>query len=157
MGWIRFVGALGVALLALASAAGAEDQAAPSAQPTSSQPAVALDQLLTLPTDRTYAVEKKGGLTRGEWRKRYLDVRTDLVKEREALALTEEKLSDAAGAGWAVNPIPGTETDTSRSPVDFQLRTELRRHRDEIERLERKIRQLDIEANLAGVPEDWRR
>jgi len=56
-----------------------------------------------------------------------------------------------------VSPIPGVEQDTSRNPVDFQLRTQLRRHREEMDRLERKLRQLDIEANLAGVPEEWRR
>jgi len=143
--------------LGLAAVAGAQEPSAPSAEPVAAQPPVALDQLLTLPQDRTYAVEKKGGLTRGEWRKRYHEVRADLVKEREALEATEVKLEDAAGAAWAVNPIPGSETDTSRSPVDFQLRTELRRHREEIERLERKLRQLDIEANLAGVPQEWRR
>jgi hypothetical protein len=138
--------------LALAASVAGQE---PTAPPT--EPAVALDQLLTLPEDRTYAVEKKGGLTRGEWRKRYREIRADLVKEREALEATEVKLEDAAGAAWSVNPIPGSETDTSRSPVDFQLRTELRKHREEIERLERKIRQLDIEANLAGVPDEWRR
>jgi hypothetical protein len=118
---------------------------------------VALDQLLTLPADRTYSVEKKGGLTRGEWRARYGEVRADLQKERTAYEETQLKLEDAAGGAWSVNPIPGAEQDTSRNPVDFQLRTQLRKHREEIERLERKLRQLDIEANLAGVPEEWRR
>ncbi|MBM4384646.1 MAG: hypothetical protein FJ091_14935 [Deltaproteobacteria bacterium] len=140
----------------LAVAALAQESGAPPAEPVAAEPAVALDQLLTLPEDRTYAVDKKGGLTRGEWRRRFHEVRADLVKEREALEATEVKLEDAAGAAWSVNPIPGSETDTSRSPVDFQLRTELRRHREEIERLERKLRQLGIEANLAGVPEEWR-
>jgi hypothetical protein len=131
------------------------------AQPSPAQPgpapSVALDQLLTLPSDRTYSVEKKGGLTRGEWRARYGEVRADLAKERTAYQETQLKLEDAAGSAWSVNPIPGAEQDTSRNPVDFQLRTQLRRHREEIERLERKLRQLDIEANLAQVPDDWRR
>jgi hypothetical protein len=118
---------------------------------------VALDQLLTLPSDRTYAVERKGGLTRAEWRTRYGEVRGDLQKERAALEETEAKLEEAGGGQWSVNPIPGAESDTSRSPIDFQIRTQLRKHREEIDRLERKQRQLDIEANLAGVPEEWRR
>jgi hypothetical protein len=158
----RLLATVGVAF-ALVSAPGAaeeESQAASdggSAAPRAETPAVALDQLLTLPSDRTYSVERKGGLTRGEWRSRFEEVRADLTKEREALESTQAKLEDAAsGAQWSVNPIPGSETDQSRTPVDFQLRTELRRHREEIDRLERKLRQLDIEANLAGVPEDWR-
>lgn len=156
--------AVGVGLaLALAAAAGAGEEgasggSAPEAAPPPDAPAVALDQLLTLPSDRTYSVERKGGLTRGEWRSRFGEVREDLTKERAALEAAQSKLEDAAGgAQWAVNPIPGSETDASRTPVDFQLRTELRRHREEIDRLERKLRQLDIEANLAGVPDEWRR
>jgi hypothetical protein len=151
--------------LTAAGVAAAEEPVAPeppsgSAVATPQQPAgtgVALDQLLTLPSNRSYTVERKGGLTRGEWRTRYGEVRGDLAKERGAYEETQAKLEDAAGGQWSVNPIPGAEQDTSKNPVDFQLRTQLRRHREEIDRLERKLRQLDIEANLAGVPEEWRR
>ncbi|HEU4431280.1 MAG TPA: hypothetical protein VFT98_21150 [Myxococcota bacterium] len=151
--------ALAFVLASAVARAEGEGEPAPSATepPAESKPGVALDQLLTLPEDRTYAVDRKGGMTRGEWRTRYGEVRADLQKERAALAVTQDKLDDASGAQWSVNPIPGAESDPSKSPVDFQLRTELRRHREEIERLERKLRQLDIEANLAGVPEEWRR
>ena len=160
--WLGSLLALG---LSAASAAAAEEPVAPEpvggSAPAPAGPAappgVALDQLLTLPSDRSYAVEKKGGLTRGEWRTRYGEVRGDLAKERAAYEETQVKLEDAAGGQWSVNPIPGAEQDTARNPVDFQLRTQLRRHREEIDRLERKLRQLDIEANLAGVPEEWRR
>jgi hypothetical protein len=149
--------------LALAAPGAGEEPAAqqpakePAPAPAPDSPPVHLDQLLTLPSDRHYSVERKGGLTRGEWRARYGEVRADLQKERAAYEQTQAKLEDEAGGQWAVNPIPGAEQDTSKNPVDFQLRTQLRRQRDEIDRLERKIRQLDIEANLAGVPDDWRR
>jgi hypothetical protein len=159
---VRFGSCVALAFVLASAVAYAEDEsdprpAASEAPAEAKPPGVALDQLLTLPEDRTYAVERKGGLTRGEWRARYGEVRSDLEEERSALRTTQDKLDDAGGAQWSVNPIPGSETDPSKSPVDFQLRTELRRHREEIERLERKLRQLDIEANLAGVPEDWRR
>ena len=118
---------------------------------------VGLDQLLTLPTGRSYAVERKGGLTRGEWRSRYAEVRGELAKEQAALEAAESKLDGSSGGQWKVNPIPGADTSQSPdAPIDFQLRSELRRHRDEVERLERKLRQLDIEANLAAVPPEWR-
>jgi hypothetical protein len=155
---------LGLTLASASALRAEEPPAAESAEaqapaPGDAAPAtgVALEQLLTLPSDRTYAVERKGGLTRGEWRTRYDEVRGDLQKERSALEETQGKLEDAGGGQWSVNPIPGAESDTSRSPIDFQLRTQLRKHREEIDRLERKLRQLDIQANLAGVPEEWRR
>ena len=37
-----------------------------------------------------------------------------------------------------------------------QLRLKIRRHKSEIERLENRLGELEIEANLAGVPEEWR-
>jgi hypothetical protein len=162
--WTRTAMAWGLALACASGVAaeeppGVSDVATPQAPPLEAPPAtgVALDQLLTLPQARTYSVERKAGLTRGEWRARYDEVRSDLQKERAAYEETQAKLEDAAGGAWSVSPIPGVEQDTSRNPVDFQLRTQLRRHREEMDRLERKLRQLDIEANLAGVPEEWRR
>jgi hypothetical protein len=52
-------------------------------------------------------------------------------------------------------PVPGLEPSPD-APLDYQLRVAIRRHRSEIERLERKLKQLEIEANLAGVPPEWR-
>ena len=155
-----------LAWAALAGQASAEEPASGSAETTAAAPTgpapaesgdVRLDQLLTLPASRTYSVERKGGLTRGEWRTRYAEARADLQKERDALAATEAKLEGVGGGQWKVNPIPGADTtDSPDAPIDFQLRSSLRRHREEVERIERKLRQLDIEANLAGVPSDWR-
>jgi hypothetical protein len=36
------------------------------------------------------------------------------------------------------------------APLDYELRGSIRRHKSEIERLEHKLKQLEIEANLAG-------
>ncbi len=163
--WGGCVLAVGIALgqagwAAAEEPASADAESEPSPAPEPKAPpedAVRLDQLLTLPSSRTYSVERKGGLTRGEWRARYAEVRADLQKERDALEVAEAKLDGSGGAQWKVNPIPGADTsDSPEAPLDFQLRSELRRHREEIERLEQKVRQLDIEANLAGVPDDWR-
>jgi hypothetical protein len=48
---------------------------------------------------------------------------------------------------------PGSNKDT---PLDYSLSTEMRRNRAEVERAERRLTALEIEANLASVPEDWR-
>jgi hypothetical protein len=34
---------------------------------------------------------------------------------------------------------------------------EIKRNRSEVRRAEQALSDLDVEANLAGVPEDWRR
>jgi hypothetical protein len=73
------------------------------------------------------------------------------------LAEAEAKLEDAAvsASNWQVAPVPGMQPSPD-APLDYQLRVSIRRHKSEIERLERKRKQLEIEANLAGVPAEWR-
>ena len=58
-------------------------------------------------------------------------------------------------AGWQMGA-PGVQvTNPEDSPVSHELRQEIRRQRDEIERLERRLRELGVEAKLAGVPDEW--
>jgi hypothetical protein len=115
---------------------------------------VGLDQLLKLPASAEYGVERRGGLTRGEWRQRFARVDGKLEQERQALAAAQGELEKIAGSAtqWLVGP-PGT-TNTE-APLDYRLRQEIKRRKEEIERLEKDKSDLDVEANLAGVPPDW--
>ena len=118
-----------------------------------------LDSLLTLPGDRTYTVDRRGGLTRGEWRAQFDRIRSDLAEERAALESAEQRMDQAAERGaWKVAPpIPGQNAaNPGETTLDFKTRQEIRRHRDEITRLESRLKDLEIKANLAGVPEAWR-
>jgi hypothetical protein len=58
-------------------------------------------------------------------------------------------------AGWQMSA-PGVQAmNPEDSPVSYELRQELRRQREEIERFERRLRELEVEAKLAGVPDEW--
>ena len=46
--------------------------------------------------------------------------------------------------------------DPRDSPLDYQLTQTLRRNREELARAERQLQDLEVEANLASVPADWR-
>ena len=119
-----------------------------------------LDQLLKLPATLDYSVEKRGGRTEGEWRSRFKELRTALEAEQEGLELAEEDLDRVAGTSdaWSVAPpMPGMSAAAADAPLDYRIRQTINRHRQEIERLERQIRELEVEANLALVPEDWRK
>ena len=141
---------------ALAFGAGAAQGEEPVAEPSAAEPA-GLDRLLKLPESQSYGVDRRGGLSRGEWRTRFVEVRTSLDNERTALATAQGRLDEVAGttSNWQMAPIPGMEASPD-APLDYQLRLQIRRHRSEIDRLEKKLRELEIEANLAGVPEEWR-
>lgn len=52
---------------------------------------------------------------------------------------------------------PGAPAGSETSPMSFRLRQELRRQRDELASAERRLTELEVEANLAGVPEEWTR
>jgi hypothetical protein len=153
---------LAVALLLLLAAAPASSQERePVASKTSTgdAPQVDLDQLLKLPSTLDYSVEKRGGFTPGEWRTRFQELRTALAAERDALELAESDLERIAGSAdaWQVGPpMPGMTGGSAEAPLDFRIRQAINRHRQEIDRLERQLRELEVEANLAMVPEDWR-
>ena len=134
------------------SAARAQQPGAPPVE----EPAQ-LDRLLKLPQSQSYGIDRRGGLSRGEWRTRFVEVRNALDTERKGLAAAQGRLDEVAGtaSNWQMAPIPGMEPSPD-APLDYQLRLQIRKHRSEIDRLEKKLRELEIEANLAGVPEEWR-
>ena len=134
----------------------AEDTAESPPTAEQSAPQVDLDSLLKLPESMRYDVERKGGATRGEWRERFVSLRVDLAREREVLETAKLSLEKAASGAdaWTFSPAGIGAMD---SPVDYQLREKIHRGEAEVARLEHGLRELEVEANLAGVPEDWRR
>ena len=149
----------GIALLGLwvavcpVLAAGDEDTAAPAV--------VKLDQLLKLPDSLAIEPQVRGGSTRAEWRSRFDGARKDVVDARAALARTRVKLEELAGesSAWKMSAPGLGALDTGSSnqgPLDYSISTEMRNNREELERSERHLTELGIEANLAGVPESWR-
>jgi hypothetical protein len=133
-----------------AKAPGREGSAGEAGRPS-------LDQLLELPKGLDYGGQRRGGLTRGEWRSRFQGLRKALDAEQRALDAAKKELGEIAGSSdaWSVGPpIPGA--GSSDTPLDYRLRQEINRHKDEVDRLERALRELAVQADLAGVPEEWR-
>ena len=134
------------------------EKPSPEASGEPGTPTVSLDRLLKLPDSLDYSVPSRGGATQPEWRARFVDVREKLAEEREALQVARTELEKVAGStdAWQVGPpIPGGG-QVGDAPLDYQLREKIRRHREGVESLERDLRELEVEANLANVPEDWR-
>ena len=99
------------------------------------------------------------GMTPGEWRLRYRELRRGLEYEEKALEDAQAELSKIASTAdaWTLAaPIPGGGAAATDAPLDYQLRQEIKRHKAEVEHLERALRELDVRADLAGVPAEWR-
>ena len=117
-----------------------------------------LDQLLKLPSSSEYSAEKRGGATRSEWRQRFQEARASLAAAEKALKKAQDDLAQVAGTKdeWQFSP-PGLPASTGEdSTASFQLRQEVKRQRGELERSRVRLRDLEVEANLDGVPDDWR-
>jgi hypothetical protein len=151
-------GLLGIGVLAVLSAAPsvAEGEAAPAetGQPI---PPVAYDALFRLPSGAGSDPTENAGLDRKRWEDRFAVVRGDLDQAREALAKTQSELEGIARntESWQM-AAPGAQPTAENSPISYKLRQDIRRQREEVGRAERRLRELDVEAGLAGVPLEWR-
>jgi hypothetical protein len=149
-------GTLAALLLCLALAAGAEEPAAGAAPPP---PTVGLDRLLKLPSDVEVSRDQIGSSTRTQWRARFASARAEQQAAQAALDATQKKLGTAAAEtdAWQIAaPGAGAAAAASEAPVDFALKADMRRQRADLKRSEKVLRELTIEADLAGVPADWR-
>lgn len=114
---------------------------------------------MKLPSNLEFGAGERGGMTPGEWRARYRDLRAALEFEREGLKAAQAELSKIASTSeaWTLAaPIPGGTGAAADAPLDYQLRQEIHRRKGEIEHLEHALRDLDVRADLAGVPAEWR-
>jgi hypothetical protein len=118
-----------------------------------------LDRLLKLPDSMEYSSDEKAGATRSEWRQRFYDAHAGVASAEKALEKAQSELKETVGAKseWQLAP-PGMPADASSedSSSAFQLRQEVKRRRGEVDRTRARLRELEVEANLAGVPQEWR-
>jgi hypothetical protein len=120
---------------------------------------VPLDRLLTLPSaPPEVRVEKRGGSTKAQWQARFEAARGELEEARRALEETRAELEEASADSdaWRMSAPGLGSTEAGDAPLDYKLSQDLRRQREEVARLERRLQDLEVEANLAGVPTDWR-
>ena len=121
-----------------------------------------LDRLLQLPSG---FLQPNAGTVAGagetEWERRFTVAQKRLESAVESLAMVKNELDNIADEGgssqWAVAP-PGSSAGSgpTNSPLSFKLRQDLLRHRDELDAAEKAVKELRIEADLAGVPMGWR-
>jgi len=146
----------GLAALALchAVAAGGAEPETKATPP----PAIELDRLLKLPATVETPREQIGSATKNQWRARFTSARAEHEAALAALEAAQKKLGTAAEEtdAWQIAPPGSGAMGASDVPVDYQLKQDVRRQREDLTRSERHLRDLTIEADLAGVPADWR-
>ena len=135
--------------------------ATPSGAEPETTPAVGLDRLLKIPPSLELQPSKRGHLTKTAWREKFDVARGDIEHAKRELLDAQVQLAETRGAGtaWKMGA-PGlgaiNQGSTSDMPLDPALSKKLDRIREDLERSERRLAEIDVEANLANVPEDWR-
>jgi hypothetical protein len=155
----RFASFAIVAVMAAAAQADPPPESPPA--PNAGAHDVGLDSLLRLPPSGSPAAEPRtGGATRQEWQQRFATARGDVETARQAIDKAQDELGKLARGtdSWQMTA-PGAQagTQTETSPMSYKLRQELRNQREELASAERRLTDLEVEANLAGVPEEWTR
>ncbi len=151
-GWNAGRSACAALILLAAAGAGAGDAETP--------PSVSLDQLLDVPRDIEFSTHRPGGATRDEWRARFGEVRAERAQAQAALEVAHKELEGIAAdtSQWQMTA-PGLggggSASSEKGPLDFRLKREIRRQREEIERADKRLQELRVQANLAGVPNEW--
>jgi len=123
------------------------------------QPEVDLDRLLRLPDSYEAGGaqdQKRGGASELEWRERFREAHSALEEAEAALQQSQAELEHAASeTGNYQVSAPGV-TNPQNSPVNFGLQQKIREQRATIDERRRTLRKLEIDADLAGVPANWR-
>jgi hypothetical protein len=129
----------------------------PGGVPSPPAPAVDLDALLRLPSAAGEPAPVHDAAERMRWEERFRDVRDELDTARSRLAQSQRELGELAAQSdaWQV-AAPGAQNTPENSPISYKLRQEIRERREDVDRAERRLRELEIEAGLAGIPPDWR-
>ena len=119
-------------------------------------PQVSLDDLLGLPSGYDALVERRAGATEAEWRDRFAAARKQLEDVKQRLSEAEEELDEVSqvSPAWQVAP-PGS-SNPQNSPLSLRLRGEIKGYRQEVELAGREVRALEVQAELASVPHEWR-
>jgi hypothetical protein len=129
--------------------------AEPTAESSGSSPApkLQLDRLLRVPGDAVSQPQLLGGKDRPTWQAEFATARREVDELEQRIADTQRELRETAPDDWAFAPTGGgAPTD----PGIMKLRATLRRDRQSLEAARERLRELDVEASLAGVPVSWR-
>ena len=94
--------------------------------------------------------------SRKDWEARFGQARDDLATARRGLAESQHQLEALAAESenWQI-AAPGASRTADNSPISYKLSQDIRRGREDVERAERRLRELQTEASLAGVPAQW--
>lgn len=135
-----------------------ESGAQPAADAPAGQSTLDLDSLLRPRGDfqgsrKPPKQELRGGRDRLEWHEVFSEAQLEVSELEGRVAELQEAVRAASGGEWNFSPVGG---GVPSDPEVLKLRAQLKRDRQSLEAAEARLRDLEVEASLASVPDSWR-
>ena len=93
-----------------------------------------------------------GGRSRGSWEAKFARARNEVAGLELNLVEAQERYREASSGEWGYSPVGG---GMPSDPEVLKIRAEMKRDRQSLEAARKRLRELGVEASLAGVPEEW--
>lgn len=127
----------------------------PTATAPAHPPRIDIDRLFDVPESALPSRPiRRGGRDREGWQDAFERARNDVSVLETRIDEIEAKLHAFVQPDNQYSPLGGAARS---DPQVTKLRQQLDRDRQSLETARRRLRDLDIEAALAGVPSDWRK
>ncbi len=156
--WIALL--VGLPLVGQSALGAGDEGAGPASESGSAQTAPApagdvdldLDRLLRVPSVAPTPREELGGRTRRGWEAAFADARGEVEELELRIEQTQAAMRESSSGNMTFSPTGG---GPSTDPEVMRLRNSLKRDRRSLETARGRLRDLEVEASLAGVPDSW--
>ena len=136
-----------------AEEAGSASKGSAGAPSESVKPKLSLDRLLRVPPPSVESSALRGGKDREAWQQEFAAVRAEIAELEGDIRKAQDELRASTGDDWQFSPTGGGPT---QDPEVLKLSSSLRRDRQSLEAARQRLRELQVEASLAEVPDSWR-
>jgi hypothetical protein len=119
-------------------------------QPATGKPSLGLDRLLQPRFELPDQPAKSPTRDCNAWAARFDESRGEIKELELQIQATREKVAAKSGGAYQYSPLGGGETTSD--PEVTKLRAQLKRDRESLEAAEKRLRELFVEADLAGIP-----
>ncbi|MCE2390776.1 MAG: hypothetical protein J4G09_04755 [Proteobacteria bacterium] len=122
-------------------------------EPPRPLPSIGIDRLLSPGSGSRLALERTpGGKDRETWLREFSEARAEVAELESRVAATQDEMRNLSRGNWSYAPAGGGQPE---NPEILKRKAQIKRDRQSLEAAGKRLRELEVEASLAGVPASW--